>query len=259
MERQTGVDAVLRDITVLVTRPRTDAQSLVDMLEIRGARVLTAPVIRITSPIDRQPLDDALLALHHYDWIAFTSRNAVRATIGRMREINVSLPTSIRVAAIGAGTNEELTANGIVVTAQPTRASAIDLAAAMLALGPGHCTVLQPAGNRARPDLRDRLAHAGILVEVVEAYQTITDDLEEGPTNINDIDVVALASPSALHALVNRFGLDALRGVELACIGTTTAEAVRSTGLEPAGIAREPSNAGLATAILEMYQRRGGI
>ena len=62
---------------IVVTRSREQAGELVDMLESLGAEPIEAPMIRVEAPDDYGPLDKAAAEAGTYDWIVFTSANAV--------------------------------------------------------------------------------------------------------------------------------------------------------------------------------------
>ncbi len=70
---------------VLVTRPREQAAELVERLEAMGAEAIEAPMIRILPPDDYAPLDEACARAGAFDWIVFTSANAVDAFMERLR------------------------------------------------------------------------------------------------------------------------------------------------------------------------------
>ena len=64
---------------MLVTRPRDQAAELVDRLTALGAEPVEAPMIRIVPPDDPDPLLRAADDPAAFDWIVFTSANAVEA------------------------------------------------------------------------------------------------------------------------------------------------------------------------------------
>ncbi|NJD09607.1 MAG: hypothetical protein FIB01_03885 [Gemmatimonadetes bacterium] len=64
---------------VVVTRPADQAEPLAEALRQLGARVRVRPLISIAAPIDPARLRGALARLSDYNWVAFTSANAVRA------------------------------------------------------------------------------------------------------------------------------------------------------------------------------------
>lgn len=91
----------LNNISVLVTRPDTLAQSLISALEHKGARVLHYPTLIIKFlPITN---------LNHYDWHIFPSRPAVQAVMPQMLK-TWSMLEIMRMhwACVGPGTAQEL-------------------------------------------------------------------------------------------------------------------------------------------------------
>jgi uroporphyrinogen-III synthase len=246
-----------RSLRVLITRPTGHGGELRERLEHLGATVLEIPALEILPPDDSSGLDNALDHLQRYDWIAFTSRNAVDFFLGRAAERSVLLPTEIRVAAVGPETAARLQRRGLSVDCRPTEATAAALAEEMIRIGAAGCRVLIPCGDRSRPDLADGLRASGAEVETVVVYQTTAGDRERLAAALSggQVDVVALASPSALSEIAAALDGDLrpLRAVRLVCIGPTTAEAVRAAGLVPAAVAEPHTAAGLASAIAGLW------
>ena len=74
----------LKGKSVVVTRASHQNAELVRAFSALGADVIAAPAIAIVPPLDGgQPLDDALLRLSRFTWLAFTSSNAVSALMAR--------------------------------------------------------------------------------------------------------------------------------------------------------------------------------
>ncbi len=250
----------LTGIRVLITRPRGSGDDLREALEGRGVIVVEVPALEIQPPDDLSPLDSALAQLDHYHWIAFTSRNAVDFFLTRAEERRVAMPAPLRVAALGPSTAGFLGQRGMSVNCMPEEATAASLAREMARAGVAGCRVLIPCGDRSRPDLPDALRAAGAEVTAIVAYRTAaveTDDRKKLAAALTggQVDVVALASPSALEGIdaVLEGNLQPLRDVRLVCIGPTTAEAVRSAGLVPAATANPHTAAGLAAAIAGLF------
>jgi uroporphyrinogen-III synthase len=112
-------------------------------------------------------------------------------------------------------------------------------------------------GSLSGDSLGTELEARGAEVDRVIAYQTVPD-LSDDDSAIRSllngaIDVVALASPSALRNLLEMLGprRDCLTRVRLACIGPTTASAVREMGFEPAAVAEEHTLDGLVRAVCD--------
>ena len=80
---------------VLVTRAAHQAGKLSDALRALGAEPVEVPVLEIGPPENLEPLDAALRKLATYDWLIFTSANAVRAVaiVPKRREPPCSFPS----------------------------------------------------------------------------------------------------------------------------------------------------------------------
>lgn len=248
----------LAGVQVLLTRALRDSQVLGDILAAHGAEVSLLPAIGIEPPEDFDPLDRALFDLASYDWIAFASRNAVRATLGRLSALGLSLPPGLAVAAVGRSTAAELSNAGIEVACVPEVETAEGMVTAMEQRGVAGVRVLLPAGDRSRPDLRRRLEAAGARVDAVIAYRTAipanADTALLEAVRRGEMDVIVLASPSAVENLQTLLAApEPLVRAKLVCIGPTTAAAARVLGFEPAAVASHPSADGLADAILSLY------
>jgi uroporphyrinogen III methyltransferase / synthase len=95
---------------IMVTRPREDAAELVDLLTVLGAAAIEAPMTRIMPPDDYGPLDEAIGALEAFDWVLFTSANAVDQFMQRLLhgpgDLRLLAPT--RLCTIGPVTRDRL-------------------------------------------------------------------------------------------------------------------------------------------------------
>src|SRR6185503_20849189 len=84
----------LQNKRILVTRTRQQASGLAAQLEALGATPILIPTIEIVPPETFTPLDDALAQLETYDWLIFTSANAVEAFHQRLSS-QVSQPIRV--------------------------------------------------------------------------------------------------------------------------------------------------------------------
>jgi uroporphyrinogen III methyltransferase/synthase len=251
----------LQGIRVLVTRPEEDAASLRTKLQSLGAQVYCLPTIVIRPTTDSTEVAHALARLDKYDWIAFTSRNAVRVVFDSLRERDRLPLPPLKVAAVGPATADELQRRGVTAGCVPAEANAQALALAMSATGLSNASVLLPLGDLAGDDIRTLLERAGASVTCIRVYETAPAQLTQSEAREvllhGDMDVVTLASPSAFRNLIGMGGSElenVLRRTELVVIGPTTAEAVRTAGYEPSAIARRQTTEGLVDAILGLYE-----
>src|SRR5579872_3763275 len=99
---------------IVVTRAPEQAQGMVHELQRFGAEVLLLPLIAFESPRDSRPLDMALHELSGFDWILFTSQNAVRFVARRLEQLGLKQITP-RIAAVGPATAEVARQRGFPV------------------------------------------------------------------------------------------------------------------------------------------------
>ena len=106
---------------VLVTRPRDQAAEMVDRLTVLGAEAIEAPMIRIMPPHDPDPLLRAAANAGSFDWIVFTSANAVESFMTAFLDgsRDVRSLKGPRLCTVGSGTAERLARYGIKVDLIP--------------------------------------------------------------------------------------------------------------------------------------------
>jgi uroporphyrinogen-III synthase len=238
---------------VLVTRRGEQSRPLVDALARRGATVVEVPLVAYEPPEDPRPLDGALDRLPSYDWIAFTSANAVGAVADRLAQRGLELPLRVRLAAVGAATADAIAARFPSRRAelQPEAVfRAEGLVAAFGALPTAPRRVLLPVSDRARDTLAAGLRALGAQADVVVAYRTLAaagarEGLERALAD--GVDLVLLASPSAVEALQQALG-ERARGLPAAVIGPVTEACARDAGLDVKVVARSATADDLAAA-----------
>jgi uroporphyrinogen III methyltransferase/synthase len=224
---------------VLVTRQPEQAAGLADALRAEGASVIEVPLIEIAPPADATALREAVGRLAEYDWLVFTSANAVRAFAIELS--GRALPKDLRIATVGPSTSDAVTDSlpGAEVSLRPAEDfRAEGLLAAFASQDLAGQRVLIPASARARDTLASGLTARGARVDVVTAYRTLTP--ADAPQRLaaalaEGVDVVTLASPSAVEGFVSACppGTPPPRAV---AIGPVTEQAARQAGLEVAGV-----------------------
>jgi uroporphyrinogen III methyltransferase / synthase len=258
----------LLGVRVLVTRPQVELDGAMQpsaadplALELRrlGADVFLQPAIRILPPADWRPVDAVLARLHEFDWLVFSSANGVRAMLERLRTFsNVrstrsGLPASLRVAAIGPGTAEELAGYGISADLVPNEYRAEALADALTGDAKGNRFLLARA-SRGREVLAETLSAAGGNVEQVVVYKSI--DIDEPDPEIvaalraGRIDWATVTSSAIARSLARLFGPD-LHRMKLASISPITSGVLHELGYEPEVEATPFTLDALAAAIAE--------
>jgi len=266
----TGKQSPLEGRRVVVTRAAEQAQELVRELEGLGAEVLSLPTVGFREAEDFAPLDEALREIANFDWVLFTSQNAVRFFAKRCRALGLD-PANLqsegsRVAAVGPATAKAARDEGFRVYWIASRFRGEALARELQEDVAGK-KVLLPRSDRAADELPGALRAAGAVVRDVVAYCTVVPAASDGDALAKirggEADVIAFASPSAFHHFVDLVGAEKLPGVaervKFAAIGPTTAGAIREAGLPVEIEAAEATSAGLARAIANYFEQNAGV
>jgi len=256
--------------TVVVTRPREQAASLVEPLEHLGAEVLLAPTIRIVP----RPLDDEIVRvvvndLAGYRLIIFTSANGVQVFLGYLTELGLPLASldDAIVAAVGPKTASALEERGVTcdVVADDFVAEGLLDTLDKRAVAPAGTRVLIPSARLARAVLPDALRANGAVVDVLPVYDTVPAERLQAPAErIERADFITFTSSSTVQQFVGlmeaagthggpdgagRPLAERLSGAALCSIGPVTSETLRELGLPVAVEASEHTAAGLVAAI----------
>ncbi len=239
---------------VVVTRAEHQAASLSAELAALGARPVELPLIELIPPSDGgAALASAAGHLATYDWVVFTSANAVERFVALLHDARAF--GAAKVAAIGSATADALAGRGIVADLVPARFVAEDLLAAFPRPGSGR--VLLPRAGAARAVLPDGLRGLGWQVDVVEAYRTAHAELSpEQLELLATADAVTVTSSSTVQALAELVPPGALPPV-VASIGPITTATAAACGIEVSVEATTSTVAGLATALAEHARATG--
>lgn len=249
---------------MLITRAAEQARELVEALKDCGAVPIIFPVIRIVPPKDFGPFDAALRRSREFDWILFTSQNAVKAVRERASELRIDLQRAcghVKAGAVGRATAEEAQLAGFRVTHVASRAQGLalvdDLGAEFRSK-----KILFPRSDRANPELVRALEACGARVTEVIAYRTVSGETggDAGRAEVARADAVLFFSPSAVTGFREIAGLQAAkefseRGV-IAAIGPVTNAALKAAGIERAIVAEDASVAGIVDALADFFRRQ---
>src|SRR6185437_5833773 len=119
---------ILDNKRILITRTRRQASDLAVQLEALGAIPILIPTIEIVPPETYAPLDAALARLEDFDWLLFTSANAVEVFHQRRNR----MLTPKRIAVIGTATARAVQGIGLQVDLVPPKYIAESLSEALI-------------------------------------------------------------------------------------------------------------------------------
>lgn len=250
----------LAGVSILVTRTQKQSGSFSALLREAGARVIEIPTIEIV-PLDPAPLDSALARLDHYDWLFFTSVNAVEIFFRRLQASAV-LP---KICCIGPATAKRVRDFEAEVALLPRLYQAEGILEEFSALhshGIEGLRILLPRALVAREILPRALEERGALVDLIPVYETVVPN--QSRVALDRIldeslpDLVTFTSSSTVRNFIElageRHNLDRLR---CAVIGPITAEVAREAGLPIVCTAEKSTVPDLVAAIIEYAHTRG--
>lgn len=251
----------LEGIRVVVTRAEHQAQGLVAALEEVGARAELFPLLKVIPPKDLRPLERAAAELGLYDWLVFTSANAVEAFLPLTGGV---LPPQLGVAVIGRATAAALGPYGVEPHLQAGESRAEGLVKALAPLINRRQRILLPQAADARPTLAQGLTRAGAEVVSVVAYDKgLPAEARARAQELfasQPLGWVTFTSPRIVEHFVELLGMDwEIRRPQLlaASIGPVTSRALRHWGVEPVAEAATPGDQEMVQAVVEAVTAGG--
>jgi uroporphyrinogen III methyltransferase/synthase len=247
---------------VLVPRTKDQAGSVSERLRAYGAVPEEVPTIAVEPPRTPQQMERAVkgLVTGRYQWVAFTSVNAVRAVREKLEEYGLDARAfaGVKVAAVGEQTGRALLDFGIKPDLVPEgEQSGEGLAAAWQpydSLSDPINRVLLPRADIATETLVARLNELGWETEDVTAYRTVRAAPPPAPIREaikgGGFDAVLFTSSSTVRNLIGIAGKPHAVTV-IAVIGPQTAKTAAEFGLRVDVKAPKPSATGLVDALAE--------
>jgi uroporphyrinogen-III synthase len=242
----------LDGLRVVVTRAEHQAEGLAAAFHVAGARVELLPLLKVVPPADPLPLERAAAEISSFDWVVFTSTNAVEAFL----PLAGPLPPHLKTAAVGPATAEALRAHGAEPRLTARKAEAEGLAEELAPRVAGQ-RVLLPQAADARPALLAGLRAAGADAVAVVAY-----DKRLPPEAVSravelfsaaPLGWVTFTSPRIVRHFAELFGeawerrRDELRAVS---IGPVTTAELRRQGVEGVVEAERPGDSEMVAAVV---------
>lgn len=234
---------------ILITRDSSQAGSFKDMLEELGANVISIPTISIVDPEDWRAFDRAAEQIDSFQWIVFTSINAVTQTVKRLKQLNIQLtqPDMPKIAVVGSKTAQQVESCGWVVSFIPEKFQAEGLAEGLVNLGVSNQKVWFPRAKVARHVLIEELQKTGAEVEVTPVYENAipyeNKDLLADALSSKQVDWITFTSSSTV---TNFFKIldcspESISLPKIASIGSVTTKSLEDFSLVPEFTA-EPQN-----------------
>jgi len=248
---------------IVITRAALQSKALSKQLSALGAIPEILPLVAFAEPGNFTPLDAALAQMERFDWVIFTSGQAVRAVVARSKNLSVPLgrtgkkPLFATVGPVGA---ESVRQAGLPVEYVADTHNGVALADELGKRLRGK-SVFLPRSDRGNPDLPAALKRHGAQVTEAVAYRTLqpadVDKRNLRRIAAGEADAILFFSPSAVHNFAELAGVGHLRGVQdrlaITAVGPVTAGALREAGVERMVVAADTTAAAVVRALEEYF------
>jgi uroporphyrinogen III methyltransferase/synthase len=228
--------------TVLVPRTKEQAGDMSDRLVDHGALPIEVPTIAVEPPRSPAQMERAVKGLvdGRYQWVVFTSTNAVRAVWEKFAEFGLDARafSGVKIACVGEATADRVRAFGIspelVPSGEQSSLGLLDEFPEYDSIFDPVNRVLLPRADIATETLAEGLRERGWEIEDVTAYRTVRAAPPPAETRemikTGGFDAVCFTSSSTVRNLVGIAGKPHARTI-VACIGPKTAETAAEFGL----------------------------
>jgi uroporphyrinogen-III synthase len=276
---------------VLITRSTEQSSALAEDLRALGLEPILIPTIELTAPTTYAPLDAAINQLDTFNWLLFTSANAVEAFAHRLSSANTFaaaenrvprgfslgshatgkggasapgvclLPSGLKLAAIGPATARAIeTYLHTTPNLIPPQAIAESFADALLAAATPGDRFLLVRAETARNILEEHLKRAEYELTIAPAYRTIApassiaqlETLFANPANYPA--AITFTSSSTAQNLINLLkesGLTLPPEIPRISIGRITTQTLRELGYPPTAESPQATIPALAQTVFQ--------
>lgn len=256
---------VLENINIVLTRAKDQSVETIKQLSELGANVLSFPTIQITTIKDDPILDETVRNINLFNSFIFTSENAVKSLLQKIKELNVPFdPKAFFVISIGEKTTDFCSNNGFRVDFQPKQSSSEALLEELQFMDLLGRKIFVPSSTLANLKQFSDLERHGATITAIPIYMNRVNDethLEKEIKILNEtrIDLFIFTSPSTFNGLLEILKIkDPKKYFEnkiTAVIGPVTEKAVLDIGIAPTIVPNNFSMNYLIEEIIEFYSK----
>lgn len=236
---------------VVVTRRAEQAPVLGQKLSAAGMQPVYFPTIQLEA-LPAPELDRALRQLDRFDWLLFSSANAVHFFYRRLHELNL-WPLLPRTAVVGPATARKLRMHQTEPDFMPDTFTGEALAVGLGDLNDQR--ILLPRARIGSPQIVEELRRQGALVNDIALYDTVTAVPETAALAAlsQGYEAITFTSPSSVRGFLELSGGKPLTPAVVACIGPVTAKAAAEYGLPATLVAAEYTLDGLVQVLSDYF------
>ena len=254
--------------TVLITSPKGYSERFKDVFSESHLNPVAIPMIETVVPEDMPEVDSLFMNLQHYEYIAFSSRNAIESFYQVQRKKNLPL-TDLKFCAIGKDADYMSEKLGVQPAIHPNEPSPMGIANKLAedeSIKGKKIAVLVPLVEGMKepdvvPNFLAKLDSIGMNVTRINAYITRAVDKTQIDRAIKlitskEIKCIAFTSSAEIEILLQNIGDKSLLDtVTIACFGPYTAAYAEKRGLKVSIVAKDFSSfSGFLKAIEEYYR-----
>jgi uroporphyrinogen III methyltransferase / synthase len=250
---------------ILVTRGRAQASYLSDMLAEEGAEIIEIPTIEI-SPLSLSPRGKKQIrAIRRYDWIVFSSVNAVEIFMDHLLNLKRDSRdlSDVKIACVGEATAKALETFGLRADLVPGDYKQEGLVKSFSKIKLTGQKILFARAKEGRDVLQKFFRKKGVFVDLLPLYENkapkgAKERLRALFTQGGGVDLLTFASSSAVdhfYGLLTPALRRKCRPLPVAVIGPVTASSVKKWGGRVAVQPRSFSLPPLVKAIVQWSRR----
>lgn len=220
---------------VLVTRSKEQSEKICSKIKSIGAHPINFPMIEIKDNIDS--VEYIYEDIEQYDWIVFTSENAVNIFIKGLMKYkgDVRAIGKAKIAVIGSSTEKTLKNYYLKAEITPKEFESEKLSQELKNKVKSGEKVLLPTSNIAHNSISNTLEQIGAKLKIVYIYNVVTPNYKVGELTsvLRDVDVITFTSPSCVKGFMETLKMDndslgILDNKEIICIGPITGNALKA-------------------------------
>ncbi len=171
-------------------------------------------------------LDEELTRLQQYQWVLFTSQNAIRLFFEEMKLCQTDLRSlgHLRFAVLGSGTSAKLAEYGIKADFLPSKYTVSVMAEEFATVVQPNERVLIPRALQGSPELTAILSEHQIMYTDIPIYD-VAGGLTKNIKCMDDLDYLVFVSASGVTAFfesIKERKIAIPKGIQIACIGNIT-------------------------------------
>lgn len=256
----------LKNKTILITRSDSSSEESAELFAQLGADVISFPTISIAPVEDWDEFDKIVSQNHHFEYLIFTSVNAVKIFSERIESLNISVDYSSKIViAVGKKTASVCAEYKIPVNIIPQEFSASGIIKSIEHFELNNKIVFIPRSAIGRNELPDELEKRGAIVKSVPIYNITLPPQEIIKKNIQlleekSVDIFVFTSPSTFINFIEIMNINEptqfFKGYKVAAIGETTKKAIENQGVSVDIIPSEYTMEGLTKEITNFYKHQ---